>query len=82
MMRILNALLSPSAEQGALPQLYAATAPDVIGGDFIGPDGWMQMRGYPKKCRARETAYDSEAARALWRMSIEMTGESFEQLQD
>ncbi len=82
LMRTLNALLSQSAEQGALPQLYAATAPDVIGGDFIGPDGWMQMRGYPKKHRARETAYDSEAARELWRMSIEMTGESFEQLQD
>ena len=39
LMRILNALLSQSAEQDALPQLYAATASDVIGGDFIGPDG-------------------------------------------
>ena len=82
MMRILNATLSQSAEQGALPQLYAATAPDVVGGDYIGPDGWMQMRGYPKKHLAKSTAYDSEAAQELWRLSVEMTGEAFEQLQD
>ena len=82
LMRFLNALLSQSAEQGALPQLYAATAPDVSGGDYIGPDGWMQMRGYPKKHRAKETAYDEKAAQELWRLSVEMTVEPFEQLQD
>lgn len=81
-MRVLNALLSQSAEQGALPQLYAAAAPGVTGGDYIGPDGWMQMRGYPKKHRAKESAYDTEAAQALWRLSVEMTGERFERLPD
>ena len=81
-MRILNALLSQSAEQGALPQLYAATAADVRGGDYIGPDGWMQMRGLPKKHRAKATAYDSESAQELWRRSVEMTAEPFDQLQD
>ncbi len=81
-MRVLNALLSQSAEQGALPQLYAATSPGVTGGDYIGPDGWMQMRGYPKKHRAKESAYDTEAAQELWRLSVEMTGEPFERLQD
>lgn len=82
LMRTLNALLSQSAEQGALPQLYAATAPDVGGGDYIGPDGWMQMRGLPKEHRAKETAYDHSAAQELWRLSIEMTKETFEPLQD
>lgn len=82
LMRTLNALLSQSAEQGALPQLYAATAPEVSGGDYIGPDGWMQMRGLPKNHRARETAYDHSAAQKLWRLSVEMTGETFEPLQD
>ena len=81
-MRILNALLSQSAEQGALPQLYAAAATDVRGGDYIGPDGWMQMRGLPKKHQAKETAYDQEAAQELWRRSVEMTGEPFDQLQE
>ncbi len=78
MMRVMTALLSQSAEQGALPQLYAATAPDVTGGDYIGPDGWMQSRGYPKKHRARDTAYDIEASQELWRLSMELTEEPFE----
>ena len=82
LMRTLNALFAQSAEQGALPQLYAATSPAVQGGDFVGPDGWMQMRGYPQKHRAKETAYDREAARELWRLSVEMTGEPFDLLQD
>lgn len=81
MMRIMIALLAQSAEQGALPQLYAATAPDVTGGEYVGPDGWMQMRGYPMKHRAKDSAYDSEAAQELWRLSVEMTGKTFESLQ-
>ena len=35
-----NRLLAQNAEQGALPALYAATAPDVDGGDYYGPDGF------------------------------------------
>ena len=81
-MRILNALFSQSAEQGALPQLYAVTATGVRGGDYFGPDRWMQTRGLPKKVRAKETAYDQQAAQELWRRSVEMTAEPFDQLQD
>lgn len=36
-MRAANALVAQSARQGALPLLYAATAPDIEGGDYIGP---------------------------------------------
>lgn len=81
-MRILNALFSQSAEQGALPQLYAAAATGVRGGDYFGPDRWMQTRGLPKKVRAKETAHDQEAAQELWRRSVEMTAEPFDQLQE
>ena len=80
MMRALNALLAQSAQQGALPQLYAATAPDVRGGDFVGPDGWMGMRGHPCKVTAKETAYDEEPARQLWQVSFELTGEMYTHL--
>ena len=82
LMRTLNAIFAQNAQQGALPQLYAATAPDVSGGEYIGPDGWMQMRGLPMKYRAKETAYDSVAAQELWRLSVELTEEPFEKLQD
>lgn len=44
-MRVSNALVAPSAEMGALPTLYAATSPDVQGGDFIGPFVTRSNRG-------------------------------------
>ena len=70
----MNSLLAQSAEMGALPTLYAATAPDVQGGDFVGPSGLMEMRGYPQKVEAKESAYDEEVAQRLWGLSEEMTG--------
>ena len=33
---------------GALPTLRAATDPGVIGGQYFGPDGFGEQRGYPK----------------------------------
>ena len=79
-MRTLNRLLAQSAEQGALPQLYAATAPDVSGGDYIGPDGWMEMRGHPRKVTAKPTALDENAARDLWQVSVAHTGQMYNDL--
>ena len=46
-----NKLLAQSAEQGALPQLYAATEPGVEGGMFIGPDGPFEGRGRPTEVK-------------------------------
>ena len=40
-------MFAQTAEQGALPTLYAATAPDVQGGDYYGPDGFQELRGQP-----------------------------------
>ena len=33
---------------GALPTLRAATDPGVLGGQYFGPDGFGEQRGYPK----------------------------------
>ena len=43
--------------------LYAATSPEVRGGDYIGPGGPAELYGAPKKVRANVAAYD-EAPRA------------------
>ena len=51
MLKVGNALLAQSAEDGTLPQLYAATAPGVESGDFIGPDGFREARGHPKRVK-------------------------------
>jgi NAD(P)-dependent dehydrogenase (short-subunit alcohol dehydrogenase family) len=73
-MDIGNNLFAQPADRGALPQLYAATMPDVQGGDYIGPDGWRQLKGYPKKVGCRKLARDPELAGKLWVLSQQLTG--------
>lgn len=76
---IVMPLLSQSQAQGTLPQLYAATAADVNGCDFIGPD-FMRLRGYPKKEQADAKAYDESIAQRLWEVSVELTGVDYAEL--
>ena len=63
--------------QGALPQLYAATMPDVIAGDYFGPDGPFEMRGYPTRVETSRAARDPEAAAQLWDLSERLTGVTY-----
>ena len=69
----LNPLFGQPAAMGALPQLYAATASDVLPGDYIGPGGLFEARGYPKKVRAKQSAYDAADMLRLWELSEGMT---------
>jgi NAD(P)-dependent dehydrogenase (short-subunit alcohol dehydrogenase family) len=59
---------------GALPQLYAATMPDVGPDDYWGPDGFMERRGWPKRVGRSSAARDGDAARRLWEASEKLTG--------
>jgi NAD(P)-dependent dehydrogenase (short-subunit alcohol dehydrogenase family) len=77
MMNVANRLFAQSAEMGALPTLYAATAPDVNGCDYIGPGSMMGMRGYPHKASSSLASYDPELAYQLWLTSEQMTGVSY-----
>jgi hypothetical protein len=70
----MNSIIAQSAAKGALPTLCAATFPNLYGASYIGPDGLMEMRGYPKATRARSIAYDQSLARNLWSVSEELTG--------
>ncbi|WP_313696169.1 oxidoreductase [Halorarum halobium] len=76
-MRAANAVLGQSAAAGALPSLYAATAPDVEGGAYYGPGGLMNMRGAPERQESSDRSHDRAAARRLWAVSREQTGVSF-----
>jgi len=76
-MRVANALFAQSAEMGALPTLYAATAPEVEGGEYYGPGGLFDMRGPPERQRSSPASHDREAARQLWERSTELTGVSY-----
>jgi NAD(P)-dependent dehydrogenase (short-subunit alcohol dehydrogenase family) len=73
-MAVTNKVIAQSADMGALPALYAVTAPDVQGGSFIGPDQWFEQRGYPHLVTAAGKAYDADVARRLWEISEELTG--------
>ncbi|GGL61634.1 short-chain dehydrogenase [Streptomyces fumigatiscleroticus] len=69
--------LAQRPEQGALPQLYAATAPDMAGGAFIGPDGPAELRGGPTRVRLSRAAADTKTGRRLWAVSEELTDVRF-----
>jgi protochlorophyllide reductase len=77
MRRVVVPLMSQSAEKGALPQLYAATAPDVEGGQFYGPRGPGEMFGHPKKARIPSPAFIKADRERLWNKSVELTGVSY-----
>jgi NAD(P)-dependent dehydrogenase (short-subunit alcohol dehydrogenase family) len=77
-MRLANRLVAQSAEMGALPLLYAATAPDLRGGSYLGPDGMGEMRGHPILVEATMRANDEEAARRLWEISEQLTGVTYD----
>src|ERR1700736_3964865 len=62
-----------SAEMGALPTLRAATDPGVLGGQYFGPDGFGEQRGYPKVVASSVASHDTDAQHRLWTVSEELT---------
>jgi NAD(P)-dependent dehydrogenase (short-subunit alcohol dehydrogenase family) len=74
LVRFLNNFFSQDITMGALPTLYAATGLDVQGGDYFGPSGWREMKGYPKKVESNELSQDRKIAAKLWEVSEALTG--------
>jgi NAD(P)-dependent dehydrogenase (short-subunit alcohol dehydrogenase family) len=69
-----NRVFAQNAEHGALPTLYAATAPDVEGGEYYGPDGFQETRGRPTRVKVIAEGRDPAIGRRLWEVSEELTG--------
>lgn len=69
-------LFQPAA-QGALPTLYAATAPQATPGAYYGPDKFSETRGYPALANVPVRARDTAVAARLWEVSEELTGVRF-----
>ena len=72
-----NRLVAQPDSAGALPQLYAATMPDVIPGEYFGPDGFFELRGHPTRVGSSTAARDDRAARRLWELSEDLTGVTY-----
>jgi NAD(P)-dependent dehydrogenase (short-subunit alcohol dehydrogenase family) len=85
--RNLPALLTPvaavleplfqGADMGALPTLRAATDPGVLGGQYYGPDGFGEQRGYPKLVASSDKSHDADLQRRLWEVSEQLTGVTY-----
>lgn len=72
--KLITLLIAQNPATGAQPSLYAATATDVVGGDYIGPSGYRQLYGAPRKVGCTRYARDEEVARKLWELSEKLTG--------
>jgi protochlorophyllide reductase len=67
-------LIAQDVDAGALPQLYAATAPDVRSGEYFGPTSFGETRGAPGRVAASPAARNEHTARLLWERTAELTG--------
>ncbi len=76
-LKILNFLVAQSAFMGSLPTLMAAIDSDANQGDFYGPSGFAQQRGFPKKVQPNKLSQDADIAAKLWNVSEDLTGISF-----
>ncbi|MBZ5201694.1 SDR family oxidoreductase [Planomicrobium chinense] len=74
---LMNRYFQPAA-MGALPTIYAATEPGLKGGEYIGPDGKGQRRGYPAIETPHPAAHNEEVSKRLWEVSEKLTGVSFD----
>jgi NAD(P)-dependent dehydrogenase (short-subunit alcohol dehydrogenase family) len=66
-----------SAAMGALATLRAAADPAARGGEYYGPGGRGELRGYPRLVTPSERARKVEAQQRLWRESERLTGVSY-----
>jgi NAD(P)-dependent dehydrogenase (short-subunit alcohol dehydrogenase family) len=73
----LSGRLLNTSELGALPTLRAATDPAVRGGQYWGPDGFKELRGYPKLVDSSAQSHDTAIQDRLWTVSEELTGVTY-----
>ena len=74
MFKFLNNFFAQDLSMGTLPTLRAATDPAAQAGDFYGPTGMMETRGYPEVVKSNARSHDEDKAATLWDLSEQMTG--------
>lgn len=76
--RFLNPRFGQKMEMGALPTLRAAVDPEAKGGDYFGPDKFMEWRGYPVLVDSNDASKDKKVAAKLWAVSEDLTDIKFD----
>ena len=70
--------ISQDQAMGALPQIRASVDPDVKPGEYYGPDGKREMKGYPVLVESNAASHNINDAAKLWDESEKLTGVRFE----
>lgn len=73
LMKATTRVFAQDAVMGSLPQLYAATGVDVESGQFYGPDGRGESKGFPTIVEPLDDARDRELGKRLWDISEDLT---------
>ncbi|MFN7412827.1 MAG: SDR family NAD(P)-dependent oxidoreductase [Dolichospermum sp.] len=77
-MKYLNGIFAQDITMGALPTLRAAVEEGLKGAEYFGPNGLMEIGGYPVKVESNELSKDRAIAQKLWVVSEQLTGVKFE----
>ncbi|MQT12925.1 oxidoreductase [Segnochrobactrum spirostomi] len=75
---LLMPLIGHSARQGALPELFAATAPEALAGGYYGPNGIREIKGDPAPAKLPPASTDCALASRLWTTAEQLTGIRFD----
>jgi len=75
--KLAEPIMSHSAAEGALPTLFAATAPTARPGEYYGPLGLFELKGPPGKASISAQARDPALGARLWKVSEALTGVPF-----
>ena len=82
--KVLMPVMAPlmqSPAMGALPTIRAAADPNAKGGEYYGPKGFMEQRGYPVPVQSNEASHNLADAQRLWTISEQLTGVTFDELE-
>jgi NAD(P)-dependent dehydrogenase (short-subunit alcohol dehydrogenase family) len=71
-------MMAQDSAMGALPQIRASVDPEVKGGEYYGPDGKREYKGYPVVVPSNEASHNQEDAARLWEESERLTGVKIE----
>ncbi len=71
-------MMAQDPAMGALPQIRASVDPDVQAGEYYGPNGRNEMKGYPILVQSNEASHNFRDAATLWIESEKLTGVKFD----
>ncbi|MCT4644894.1 MAG: oxidoreductase [Carboxylicivirga sp.] len=74
---ILMPIMTQSAQTGALAGIRAAVAPEVNGGEYYGPNGKSEKKGYPVIVESNALSHNIQIAERSWDESEKLTGIKF-----